>query len=149
MNLHLIKNRWSWFAITAVALAVLALVVSYDKLGGPLSAEKEEQVLKQRVRARWDAILADDWDQVYEFTTPAYREKYSKTHFFNQYGGQILRTGFEFRSITFENPERTQAKVVGTILFTTEAFGRPYHGRNYQEEHWTRVDGTWWHIERR
>lgn len=111
----------------------------------------DEDAVRQRVQDRWAAIIANEWDQVYEFTTPAYRAAYSKKHFFNRYGGQITREAFEIQKIEFEDPEHTTAKVRGNLHFSTSGVGPEgiYRGTQLVDETWVKVDGQWWHVERR
>ena len=132
---------WAFLGILALVLTACA----------ELKVQDPEQAVKQRVTERWEAVIANDWDRVYEFATPAYREAYSKTHFFNQYGGQVDREGIEITKLTFEDAEQTSAKVGLVLTFSTLGMtpGELYRGTQFIEETWVKVDGQWWYVERR
>ncbi|MGH8499830.1 MAG: hypothetical protein ACRERV_13655 [Methylococcales bacterium] len=115
----------------------------------PESAEKE--ALKSRVQPLWDAMIANDFDKVYEFTTPSYRRTYSKAHFFAQYGSQITRESITVLDIVFQNPERSTAKVTLNLSFSTQGFSASDVFRNtvYVEETWIKDEDQWWRVEKR
>ena len=109
-----------------------------------------EQALRKRVEARWDAVLAMDFDRVYEFATPAYRQAYGKTHFFNKYGGQIKRTRIKILRVEFVDEARTQAVVHLDVYYQLSPdFGSPVETTSYNKGAWVEVDGEWWRVEPR
>ncbi|QBQ53554.1 nuclear transport factor 2 family protein [Nitrosococcus wardiae] len=136
-----------------VLLALLAALL-ISCAGGteqPLSAAEEKEALKARVQARWEAVIAEDFDKAYEFTTPSYRQAYSKNHFFSQYGGQIDQEGVTVLEVTFQNPERTAAEVSLNVDFSAEGVtpGTLFRNTSYLKETWVKEEGQWWRVERR
>lgn len=115
----------------------------------PLTEAEEKEALKSRVQAVWDAMIAVDFDRVYEFTTPAYRKAFTKAHFFARYGNQIDRDSITVKEIAFQNPERTTAKVTLIMNFSTRGFSKSEIIRNSTSvnETWVKEQGEWWRVE--
>ncbi|MGR9106203.1 MAG: hypothetical protein ACU843_04650 [Gammaproteobacteria bacterium] len=132
-----------------LGIAAILLFSCAGKPDQPLTEEAEKDLLKSRVLARWNAMIAEDYDKAYEFTTPSYRRTYSKSHFFGQYGGQISRDGVTVRDIVFEDPEHKTAKVVINLDFTAEGAtpGTLFHNTSYLEDTWVKEEDQWWRVE--
>jgi hypothetical protein len=108
------------------------------------AATPAEQALRTRVRQRWDALMGRRYDEVYGFTTPAYRKIFSKAHYLGHYAEQVKRTGIEIHKVEFQDAEQTRARVRVVILFETEVAGRVIHGRSPIWENWIKEEGEWW-----
>lgn len=140
--------------MTAAFCALLITAASACSTAGglaPSAAESPEQALRGRVEARWDAVLALDFDRVYEFATPAYRQAHDLTHFKNQYASQIERTRIEVYETAFDPENSEAAKVVVLLYFKAEggAPGSYFEGMSRVVETWVRQDGQWWYVEPR
>jgi len=109
----------------------------------PAKVLTEVEKLTKRVEGRWAAFLKEDFDKVYEYATPAYRKSFGKTHFFNQYGGQILRTGTKIAILEIDKDNPDEAKVAVEIFFRTDG----YNGSTFSNDTWKKVNGEWWMIE--
>lgn len=105
----------------------------------------EKERLAARVLARWNAIIKRDYDKVYQFATPTYRKIYPKEHFFGNYAAQLKYEKVKVREIEFQNPEKTSAKVVVDVTFTTQ--DGQFHLTSPVVEKWVKEEGKWWHIE--
>lgn len=122
--------------------------VATDETTESPEVTKEKARLRERVQARWDALVKGDYDTVYEFASPTYREVFSKRHFLRGHSRQVKRTGIEIDKIEFTNDERTQARVSLYILYKTELWGgQLYEGRRFHREAWVKEDGEWWRVE--
>lgn len=117
--------------------------VEKNKSVEPAKALTEVEKLTKRVEGRWDAFIKEDFDKVYEYATPAYRKSFDKTHFFNQYGGQILKTSTKIAKLKIDKDNPNEAKVVVEIFFRTDG----YNGSSFTNDTWKKVDGEWWMIE--
>ncbi|MGH8557139.1 MAG: hypothetical protein ACRESZ_06685 [Methylococcales bacterium] len=147
MNFSFITpRRFVW-----LALFILSVPNQLSCAKQPLPESAEKEALKSRVQPLWDAMIANDFDKVYEFTTPSYRRTYSKAHFFAQYGSQITRESITVLDIVFQNPERSTAKVTLNLSFSTQGFSASDVFRNtvYVEETWIKDEDQWWRVEKR
>ena len=131
----------------ALLMGVLVLLVLSGCSTRFLGGQDPEEQLRERVEARWEAVLAMNFDKVYEFATPAYREVHGLRHFHNQYGGQVRRTGFEIRSIDYDASKPDEARVRVTVFFESVVGGQLYEGQQPTTETWVRRDGQWWYVE--
>ncbi|MEC9362823.1 MAG: hypothetical protein VYC42_06335 [Pseudomonadota bacterium] len=121
------------------------------KVEGLGNLEKEEQALRARVEARWDALIKVDMAKVYEFATPTYRKANSLNHLNNQYAAQVQRDSIRIDSVRFEEGTPPSAKVALTLYFTTSGFGGsdPLKLDAPVTDTWVKVDGEWWYVEPR
>lgn len=109
----------------------------------------QEQV-RERVQARWDAIIAMDYDKVYTFATPAYRATYGLDHYRNQYAGQIIKESIELISITIPEDDPGTASVRLNLNFSATSVPSGRHqGQALVNETWVRRDRQWWFVEPR
>lgn len=129
------------------ALGVLLALLAGCAFLGPRS---EEEALRARVEARWQAILALDFDKVYQFATPSYRATHSLEHFKNQYAAQIERKGVEIRQIGFDPEDPNTARVQVILRFATSGVHGPVlELSNPIDETWVKEEGQWWYVEPR
>lgn len=103
-----------------------------------------EQALRDRVLARWDALLKRDYDAVYGFTTPSYRKVFTKQDYLGRFAEQVRRDKVEIHHVEFLNEARTKARVRVIIHFTTTIPGGLYQGTNGIWETWVVEAGQWW-----
>lgn len=100
-----------------------------------------EQIVAQRAQARWDAMVAGDWETAYSFATPAYRNAIDLNGFRRRSGGQASWLGSEIRTVECE---KDVCNVLVRLAF------RPIMLRDLPELHtdyderWVLVDGDWW-----
>jgi len=100
-----------------------------------------EEIVAERAQARWDALVAGDWETAYSFATPAYRNAIDVNAFRSRSGGQASWLGSEIRHVECE------AEVCNVLVRL--AF-RPIMPRDLPELHtdyderWVLIDGTWW-----
>ncbi len=135
-----------WNGLVMLLAAALA-----SACATPLSEAEDKANLEQRVLARWEAVIAGDYDRAYAFASPSYRRVYSKQHFFNQYARQLKQEGVKIVKIEFQNPQRTAARVALELTYSTLGFGPQPVFRNtaYLKETWVKEDGQWWRVETR
>ena len=147
---------WTHSRIFVIGLLAAALLsgcagVSSEKSGDPGNGTQiaEDQV-RERVQARWDAIIRMDYDTVYTFATPAYRATYDLDHWRNQYYGQIIKESIELKSITIPEGDPDTAYVRLNLTFSASSVPSGRHqGEALVNETWVRRDGQWWFVEPR
>lgn len=139
--------------MAACCLALMGALGGCAANGTAVSSttQSAEEALRSRVQARWDAVLALDFDRVYGFATPAYRQAHDLAHFRNQYASQIERTRIEIYETLFDAENENAAKVVVLLYFKAEggAPGTYFEGMSRVVETWVRQDGQWWYVEPR
>jgi hypothetical protein len=110
--------------------------------------------LEERVNQRWTALIDRDFDAVYKFQTPAYREAYSFRHFAGQYGSQVRWISAELENFSlaespFEDQEVADQLRVANVQVRLE-YQSPFPPENpvrtttIVDEKWLFVDDQWW-----
>ena len=113
--------------------------------GGP---DPEPLTVEERAQARWDHVVAREFEQAYEFMSPGYRAT-TPLH--------------EYMIDVMSRPVRwTSAEVIGascledvcrvSVEVTYQPIAAPGPLRNIRptrtlEERWVRADGHWWHVQ--
>lgn len=127
----------------AVTLFATALVVAACAAtpAGP------EDTLVQRAQARWDAILARDYDTAYALYSPGYRSATSRTDF----EIEIRSHRISWTSATYR--EHACEGRVCTVTFDIEYTApRPvpgvnkWEGKGTVEDTWIQSSGEWWYV---
>lgn len=106
----------------------------------------DEAVLKERVLARWQALIQRDFDAAYQFETPAYRAIFTPRQFRLQYGGQIDWRMANVKDIHYDDPIVAKVKVEIAYRYAEpERSDQVWDMTRELGEIWLRKDGQWWH----
>lgn len=127
-------------------LAVLALVMA-TLAGCATSQTARDRALQERAQARWDALLAGDFDQAYAFLSPGYRSGISVTDF------EIIFRTRKVQYTSAEYREHSCDEAVCTVkVFVGYKIHRPLTGMtewtstSLLEERWINSNGNWWYL---
>lgn len=120
---------------------LLWLALSITSMAG---AAANMDDLRERVEARWAALVAGDFDRVYEFETPAYRKIYTAQQFRANFGQGLRWKRIKVVQIDLNQPE--VAKVAVEVEYGFYVAGRGMmDDKVVDTETWLRLDGQWWH----
>ena len=120
---------------------LLWMALSITSMAG---AEESKDDLRERVEARWTALIAGDFDRVYEFETPAYRKIYTAQQFRANFGQGLRWKRIKVIQIDLNQPE--VAKVAVEVEYGFYVAGRGMmDDKVVDTETWLRLDGQWWH----
>ncbi|HRW64206.1 MAG TPA: hypothetical protein P5032_00400 [Candidatus Competibacter sp.] len=106
----------------------------------------DEALLKERVLARWQALIDRKFDAIYQFETPAYRAIYTPSQVRSQNSGQL-----EWRMVTVKKIDYDGSDVARIQLEVAYRYadpgsgGQPFDMKQTVREIWLRKDGQWWH----
>ena len=142
----------SSLGIQAARLAALVTVLAMAVLAGCASAPRmtddEQARLLERVEARWNALAQRDFGAAWEYTSPAYREVFSKSLYEKKFSYMVEweLTGVEY--LTYDADAavasvaaRVMSKPVKPTSAASAALGAV---PTTQVEKWVFVDGQWW-----
>lgn len=108
-------------------------------------SEADEAQLKERVLARWQALIKGDFDAAYQFETPAYRSIYTPSQFRYQFGNQTLWHMANVMDIHYDDPIMARVRVEVAYRYAEPAKGRGMQNMAQQvNETWLRKEGQWW-----
>jgi len=108
---------------------------------------KQDQDIKQRAQARWDALVAGDYDTAYNYYSPGYRSSTSRVDF---------EIAMRVRRVRWTSAEVLESSCTADVCSVETKLGykvaRPVPGisewKNATDitERWVRTDGQWWFL---
>lgn len=153
------SNTPSQKAFMRIILLLVALVLhgcgtdsnNVVSPGSEAKSQMTDERLIFRHGERWAAVIAADFDLVYEYATPEYRAIYSKTHLHNQYATQIKRKAATVANIRRDESDPSIAYVKTELTFQTllPDGGNIYQDQVLLDETWRFSEGDWWFVEPR
>lgn len=126
---------------TSLLLIVLAL--SACAMGPKMPTSLED-----RVQARWDALLAGDYETAYAYLTPGYRQTESLASF----QGKLRNRPVRWVAAKFDSIEKCAVASSCDVLIavTYRVRGLPQVGTHQStrklSEKWVQIDGDWYHL---
>ena len=125
------------YAFTAATLAVGC---------ASLSPAKPEEVVQQRAQARWQAMIAGEWDKAYSYMTPSFRAVVDQKRYPSRFGGSVSWLAAEVVNVTCEEQRCTvRMKVTFRPVVGMRPGGVASTGF---DETWIFEDGQWWMFEK-
>jgi hypothetical protein len=136
--------------VRVIALAVLCVgLIACASQSAPKSMGPDERAeLTRRVTERWQAMEVKDFAKTYDYTTPNYREVFSKALYLNKFSYSV---DWELTAIEVVNYD-AQAAVASVVVrvmskpakqtLSASIFGATPITLN---ESWIFVEGQWWH----
>jgi hypothetical protein len=107
-------------------------------MSGP---ETPEEIVAERAQARWDALIAGQWETAYSFASPGYRSLVDVDGFRRRQGGQIWVSGTTVRKVECDG-DVCEAMVRLKYNPPMPQFGTELE-TDYKER-WVLDDSTWW-----
>ena len=130
-------------------LAVILMAVGSGCSGPEELSPEQAAALEQRVRERWQTIIARDFEETWEFETPNYRSAFPKRLYPNNFsytveweltGVDVLN--YDARAAVASVGARVMTKPTKPTSAASKAIGAlPVTVR----EKWMLIDGEWWH----
>jgi len=119
-----------------------------EPMPGESVAQAVDAELKERVKARWEALIRRDFQTAYQFETPSFREAYSVQAFGGKFGDRILWTSAETTEVKFEG---SKAQVTVRVAYKALLPNMPtpiVNGVRYLQETWVQEGRDWFHETR-
>ena len=146
-----------FFAATnrmSVSMASLACVIALSLTGcATLQPEDSVQwresqrpVLKARAEARWSALIKEDLDKVYSFTSPEYRAVVSLQQYKGKYGRVLDWRMARVVNVSYDAP--TVATLSVEVTYRVDLPGTGGEMIETQKaitEKWIHKDREWWY----
>lgn len=132
-------------SVTAFVLASSCTIGLAACAGLGDTGKTPEQIVSERIEARWKALLAGDLEKAYSFMAPSYREAVGFERYKAQAGSAVNRQGAELVKVECE-AERCEATV--RIDFTLPLRPRDGVQHTHVVERWVSEKGGWWLYQR-
>lgn len=134
------KSRNFRTAPAAALLASLALILG--GCAGMGANSSPEQIVAERAAARWNAIIANQWQQAYEYATPGYRAATSVEVFQGStINAAIRREAAEVARVDCPQADNCTATV--RLSYQPVMPGYPRMSTEFSER-WILEDGKWY-----
>ena len=129
---------------TALASLVVAGALALAGCAA-LQPKTPEEIVTQRVEARWDALIKGDFPAAWAYTQPAYRAIVKQADYAKTFGAGGQWRGVQVHQVSCE-AERCTVR----IRLTTRVTLPPFRGQELTGalvETWVREDGNWWYYQ--
>jgi len=108
----------------------------------------DEEVVAQRSQARWDALVASDFETSYTYQSPPYRQETSEI----EHIVGLSRRRIVWISADVSEVECDEARCEVTVSVGYRADGAPGQMSGMENtrpvrEIWVRLDGQWWYSD--
>jgi hypothetical protein len=109
------------------------------------SALTPDKIIGQRVQARWDALIGNNWPEAYRYETPGYKATHTVEQFQGKFGQALKWKTVKIESIKVD-PGKQKASVSLNVAFDAVIpnFGLQT-STSYLTETWLLEGDEWWH----
>jgi hypothetical protein len=131
----------------AVQITLLVLVMLLSACAATNTASSAKDPIPERVQARWNALLAEDFETAYSFYSPGYRSANSLTDF---------ELSIRLRKVQWQSAEYLEHSCEESLCTAKIKMGyrvaSPVPGINEWKSHsvidekWIKSDGQWWYL---
>jgi len=123
-------------------------LVDAEPLRAPAVELIDEDKLKERVQARWDAALQGDFAKAYAYEAPDIRKATSQQDYAFQLGRTQVRWHVaSLKELRYDRPDRAIAVVTLEYSFPIAGGGDLMRTSGEFPERWVFLDGEWWRDE--
>ncbi len=129
---------------TALASLVVAGALALAGCAA-LQPKTPEEIVTQRVEARWDALIKGDFPAAWAYTQPAYRAIVKQADYAKTFGA-----GGQWRGVQVPQVSCEAERCTVRIRLTTRVTLPPFRGQELTgalDETWVREDGNWWYYQ--
>ena len=121
--------------------------VTVPAIAGQDAVSERRAALEQRVIAKWDALIKNDFATAYTFTSPAYRQRFSLEAFKGQFStGRVVWRRIEVVDVDFKGDDAAMVGINIHFVYHQAQTAGAIDMANYVQEPWVRVDGQWWYL---
>jgi hypothetical protein len=130
-----------------LGLAILATALLLATACATTSTTARDREIEQRAQARWDALLAGDFDEAYSFASPGYRSANSAADFEISYRTRRMQyTSAEYQQHSCEEAVCTVSMLVGYRVVRPARGLDEWKSTSMVEERWIETQGQWWFV---
>ena len=106
----------------------------------------DAELLAERAKVRWGALIEGDFAKAYGLESPGYRDTTPLRLYSSRFGAQLRWDRVEVLEVL---PDETgEAATVRLMVYYTamDPVGGVIDGQRPVEERWIKTGGEWWHI---
>jgi hypothetical protein len=139
---------------TAIAVPLILLLAACQsgEQGGEEGREEggaPPETVEERAQSRWDAMVAGEFDDVWSFETPGFRDQVEQTAF----AQDMKRRPVDWvaaRVVGSSCEETDKCRVTAEITYRAQVPGQRSEKMEMTrdlDEDWIRLEGQWWHVQ--
>jgi len=110
------------------------------------AVEAQKAALKERVMAKWEAMIRRDFEAAYSFTSPSYRALYPLNVFKSKFGNKVAWRRIEVINMDFKGEDAAMVGINLYVGYHPPQSEQTLEMKTYIQEPWVRVDGQWWYV---
>lgn len=143
-----LKQFWSPLArLPLIAVCVMLLSACASTAVVTESAKSDDDIVVERAKARWAALLSRDMETAYGYYSPGYRSTTSMVDFvFKQRTRRVKWESAEYLGHTCTERSCTVKFKTGFRVDKPVPGMDVYRGNDEVEESWVKPDDEWWYI---
>ena len=111
-------------------------------------APEVDKALRDRVMARWDALISGDYEKSYGMKVPQYREERTLDEYKSAFDGFLMWQRAAVEKVVFVTPESADVRVAVNATMFPPSGGPDIETVTYLNEQWKLIDGQWWHASK-
>jgi hypothetical protein len=120
----------------------LCFAVAAGCASDPMRGRSDQEVIKERAQARWNAMVKSDFGTAYSYMSPSGRAIITKDGY-----ATTLKEGFwtdaQVKGVTCSGPEACDVHLLIEYAHAGSRFKTPL------VEKWVKNDGNWWYLYER
>lgn len=128
------------FRMPVLSSVIMAFILAWSHVARADSQQDNEQV-RERAQARWEALLAGDIEKAYGFTAPSFRSAVSVQAYRARFGAGVRWTDSQVHEIRCDDGEQ-RCDVTMMVDYRVPRLG--VGNQRAIEETWLLIDGEWW-----
>ncbi len=126
---------------------VLALLGASALTGcATVALDTPEDLVRQRAQARWQALVAGDFEGAYRYLPPSYRTLHDLKYYRGTINSMVERKSADVVRVECK-PEVCLATVRIDAVFAGAMAGQRTLSTHYEEK-WVMEDGGWWYYQK-
>jgi len=125
---------------------LLIIVAAIAVLAACSDNRTPEEIVADRAQARWDAMVEGDFEKVWEFFSPGFRDQSSRSVFAVDYARRPMRWD-SARVVSVDCQDRrceTETEVSYTVTGGPGTLAGMQNTRSVDNV-WIEIDGQWWY----
>jgi len=103
-----------------------------------------EAELRERVKARWEAVLKGEFDKAFGFETPEYRKSHTEQEYREQFGRRLRWHVATLKDLRYDRADEVEAIITLDYSFALPGSDEMARTTGDITEHWVYSEDQWW-----
>jgi predicted small secreted protein len=147
MSIVLIQQPTTRNSLTRTFRQCVIVLLLATLMSACATTKSPETDIRQRAQARWDALLAGDYDTAYQYYSPGYRSSTSRVDFEISTRLRAVRwTSVEVLESSCEADVCTVSTHAGYTVVGALPGVPEWKSKKKLTERWVRTRGQWWFL---